>query len=106
MQLLHGHSLDRLHLPVLIAGNFVAAEQQIDCQARHGEGQNQHNPRDLIAGIDAARDDIDDDRPAQYVHGDPDPEKVGPQIRRHHDQKYDLQRNADRHRHDPLKYQL
>jgi len=91
---------------VLVAGNFVAAEEQIDRQSRHGEGQNQHDPRDLIAGIDTARDDINNDCPAQHVHGDPDPEKVGPQIRRHHDQKYDLQRNAERHRYDPLKHQL
>ena len=106
LQLLHGDGLDRLHLPVLIAGNFIAAEQQIDRQSRHREGQNQHDPRDLIAWVDPARDDIDDDHPAEHSHGDSDPEKVRPQICCRHDQKYDLQRNADRHRHDPLEHQL
>ena len=83
-----------------------AAKEQIDREPRHREGQDQHDPRDLVAGIDAAGDDIDDHGPAQHVHGDADPEKIGPQIRRHDDQKPDLQQNADRDRHDPLEHQL
>ena len=106
LQLLHGDGLDRLHLPVLIARDLVAAKEQIDREPRHREGQDQHDPRDLVAGIDAARDDIDDHGPAQHVHGDADPEKIGPQIRRHDDQEPDLQQNADRDRHDPLEHQL
>ena len=83
-----------------------AAKEQIDREPRHREGQDQHDPRDLVAGIDAAGDDIDDHGPAQHVHGDADPEKIGPQIRRHDDQEPDLQQNADRDRHDPLEHQL
>ena len=106
MQLLHGHRFDRLHLPVFVAGDLVAAEEQIDGQSRHGEGKDQYDPRDLIAGVHAAGDDIDDDHPAEEVHRDADPVEIVPQVRGHHDKRHDLQQNADRHRHDALKHQL
>jgi len=106
MEIAHGDGVDFFHLAVFMAGGLVAAEEQIDGQPRDGEGQDQHDPRDLVRGVVPVRDDHDDGDPGKSGERDVDPLPVVPQPQHPGQQETDLQQKGQRHDHDALKQQL
>ena len=90
-QMLQNRQFALRPLMVPAVRGLVAAEEDIDRQSRHGERQNQHDPRDFIRRIAAPGHDADDQQPRQHVDDRAHPEAVFLQPQHTHQQKGDLQ---------------
>ena len=97
-----GHALDAGHLPHLVRRDTVAAEEQIDRQARDRERQDQHGPRDLIRWVAVRADDCDHSDPRQDAHRKAEPAAVFVQPAHPGQHEDDLQQDTERDDHDAL----
>ena len=75
-QMLGNHNLDARHAAVFPVGNAVAAEEQIDRNARNREGENQNDPRHLIRRIASAGHNGQHRNPRNHTHCDTHPVPV------------------------------
>lgn len=105
-QVLGDHDLDARHAAVFPVGDAVAAEEQIDRDARNREGENQNDPRHLIRRIASAGHNGQHRNPRNHTHCDTHPVPVFAQPVHPRHYKQDLQQNTQRHHNHALKQQL
>ena len=101
-----GQILRRLNPPPLPDTEPPPAENQIQADAHHREGQNQDDPGDFIGGIGAVIEQVHNGNDGQNIQRHIDPRPVIGQPDHGRQDDHQLQQNKKRDDHHPLKRQL